>query len=247
MESEIFSLMDQKAAEAETNDPAEVAEHHKIVVIPLHGSILAYATAYTSKLEVIGMNDKLQGTMRLFAYWHELTHVFAGHIYDPSLGGWLTDNTLFENEYDSRLIARHERTANLVSANMVIPDDEVFDITGLNNPDIRAYRRLRTYYQGLTHEMENLNSALRFGSPSVRLKCQMSELKHKIHDTENTLMDMESELVFSNCCLTFSEIAGELGISECILRYKLEAMRLRGMDIDPQELERYNRMFRNVI
>ena len=49
------------------------------------------------------------------------------------------------------------------------------------------------------------------------------------------------------CCRTFSEIAAELGITESILRYKLEAMRLQGMDIDRQELERYSKMFNGAV
>ena len=58
---------------------------------------------------------------------------------------------------------------------------------------------------------------------------------------------MESDLVYSNCCKTFSEMAAELDISESILRYKLEALNMKGMDIDRQELERYDRIFDGAI
>ena len=46
-----------------------------------------------------------------------------------------------------------------------------------------------------------------------------------------------------NCVLSLSEIAHEIGTTETILKYKLEAMRIRGHDIDIQELERYDRVF----
>ena len=44
-----------------------------------------------------------------------------------------------------------------------------------------------------------------------------------------------------------TEIAAKAGTSERILRYKLEAMRIRGYDIDHVELEHYNRMFRHKL
>ena len=51
----------------------------------------------------------------------------------------------------------------------------------------------------------------------------------------------------TNCFLTIPGMAAELGTTETILRYKLEAMRLRGIDIDRQELERYNHVFKNAL
>ena len=42
-------------------------------------------------------------------------------------------------------------------------------------------------------------------------------------------------------------MAAELDISESILRYKLEALNMKGTDIDRQELERYDRIFDGAI
>ena len=50
-----------------------------------------------------------------------------------------------------------------------------------------------------------------------------------------------------NCFRTFSEMSIELDVSESILRYKLEAMNLKGYDIDRQELEHYDRVFDGII
>ena len=49
-----------------------------------------------------------------------------------------------------------------------------------------------------------------------------------------------------NCVNTISEIADELSANEVIIKYKFEALRIRGYDIDTQELENYNKVFRHV-
>lgn len=49
-----------------------------------------------------------------------------------------------------------------------------------------------------------------------------------------------------NYVRSLSEIAREIGTTEVILKYKLEAMRIRGYDIDIQELERYDQVFQDV-
>lgn len=50
-----------------------------------------------------------------------------------------------------------------------------------------------------------------------------------------------------NGFMSFDEMAGNLGINDRILRYKLEAMRIRGFDIDRQELEDYSKMFSGAL
>ena len=54
-------------------------------------------------------------------------------------------------------------------------------------------------------------------------------------------------MVAMNCCKSFFEMASELNTTETVLRYKLEAMRLRGEDIDRQELERYDQVFKGAL
>ena len=119
------------------------------------------------------------------------------------------------------------------------------EVTNYNSPTLRSYRRMKAYQMGLAKEMESLRSS--FNPSSNYLKVQMNDLKRKINGVRETLRNMEDEMISCNYNKTFSEMAMDLGISERILRYKLEAMRLKGADIDPQELERYDRMFDNVI
>ena len=66
----------------------------------------------------------------------------------------------------------------------------------------------------------------------------------KLEERKN---DLESEMVAMNCCKSFFEMASELNTTETVLRYKLEAMRLHGEDIDRQELERYDQVFKGAL
>ena len=108
---------------------------------------------------------------------------------------------------------------------------------------MRSYRELKAYQKEQLRSFEQLK--MNADSPMVTVR--LLELKKQIDKTGTAIMDLEYDIVSSNCIKTFPEIASELGISERILHYKLEAMRIRGIDIDRQELERYEKMFSGAV
>ena len=247
MDEDIFSIVKNKVTEAGTSDPREVAEHHGILVIDLKGSIAGYAALYENIVPAMGLNVRLKGFWYRFGGFHELTHVFSDDIRHPGFRNGHADSWYCQNEVDDLSVPRHERIANLVAADLTVPDDDVIEIIGYNNPSMQSYRRLKAYQNELIKEFDNLRCSFNYSDPSTFLKAQVQDLKKKIAGVSEAISDMESELVYSNCCRTFSEMAAELGVTERILRYKLEAMRLQGMDIDRQELERYDRMFEGAV
>lgn len=243
LEEDIFSVVRQKITKAGTDDPREFADYYHILWIPLKGTITGYAASY-SVIAAIGINERLTGTWLRFAAWHELGHVLAGHIYEQ---GRLLDNGFFTQEVDSRTIPRHENTANLISADVCVRDDDVLRVSNYNSDTILAYRRMKAYQDRLVRDFETLRLTYNRENASPLLETQMQNLKHKIKGVSETLNDMESEMNALNFCKTFHDMADELGISERILRYKLEAMRRRGLDIDRQELENYGKMFEGAL
>lgn len=245
MGEEIFQAAEDAIKATGSDDPLDVAEHYGIMVIDLKGTIAGYATRY-SKIPVIGLNVKLDDLWYRFGGWHELEHVFSGDIYDPGFYGGHHDGGFFTQDVDSRAIPRHELRANLVSANVNIKDDIVIEVTNYDSRMMQDYRRLKAYLEKLSHAYDQLRFSTSVSSSSV-LKARMRELRRKIQGANETLTDMEADMVSSNCCKTFHEMACEVGVPERIFRYKLEAMRLRGFDIDPQELERYNDMFKGAL
>lgn len=246
MNDEIFSLMRQKAADAKSDDPLEVAEFYKVIPIKLKGTITGYATAYRT-LAAIGYNTRLKDIWLLFVLWHELEHVFSDDIHDPAIGDKIVDNGIFTYEVDSFYIPRHEKRANLVSADMTVPDDDVLDLINYNSSSMQTYRRLKKYQGSLIQDFNNLKMSTDFSSASTKLKVKIQDLKRQINDVSDSLLEIEYDLMSMNGFMSFDEMAGNLGINDRILRYKLEAMRIRGFDIDRQELEDYSKMFSGAL
>ena len=247
MDVDIFSIVKKKAKHAGSTDPKEVADDNGILFIELNGSIAGYAAIYDDKVKSVGLNRRLEGFWYMFGGWHELTHVFTDDIRNTGFKNGHCDSQYCTCEVDDLCIPRHEKIANLVAADITVPDEPVLEITGYNNPSMQSYRRLKTYYTQLNKEFENLRDTFNCSTPSPLLKAQAHDLRRKIKGVSEALCEMESEMVHLGTCRTFSEMAAELGVSERILRYKLEAMRLQGMDIDRQELEQYSRMFEGAI
>ena len=245
MEDALFQSADKAIQAAGSKDPREVAEYFGILVVDLKGSIAGYAAHYAA-VPAIGLNVRLDTLWYRFGGWHELAHVFSGDIYRPGFQGGHGDGGFFTQEVDCRAIPRHELRANLVSANVNIEDDAVFALTNYHSPVMREYRntkanleKLSQSYKQLCLSMEDVSSAL--------LKTRTQELRREIRSVRETLREMEEELASVNCGRTFGEMASVLGVPERLFRYKLEAMRLRGFEIDPQELERYNKVFKDVL
>lgn len=245
MDEEIFSLIAGKIDEAGTTDPREVADHYRFLWIDLKGSIKGYAALYNSRLPAIGLHVALKNKWYMFGGWHELAHIFCGDIYEPGFKNGHADNGFFNHDIHSISIAKEEKTANLIAADITIKDEEIELATNFNSPTLRSYRRMKAYQSALSNELEVLRS--NYERPSVTMNVRMADLRRKIQGVQDTLQDMEFEMTSYNYNKTFSEMALELGITERILRYKLEAMRLKGVDIDPQELERYDRMFEDAV
>ena len=245
MEDDIFSLIAGKIKEAGTTDPREVAEHYRILWIDLKGSIKGYAALYNGSIPAIGLHVALDGKWYMFGGWHELSHVFHGDIYEPGFRNGHADSGFFRQEVGNLFIPKQEKIANLVAADITITDKEVETVTNFNNPTLQSYRRMKAYQKALSDELEVLRC--NYEHPSSYMKTRMVDLKRKILGVRETLQDMELEISSCNYNKTFTEMAMDMGVSERILRYKLEAMRLRGLDIDPQELERYDRMFEDAV
>lgn len=245
MEEDIFSLVAGKIQMAGTDDPREVAEFYDFLWVDLKGSVKGYAALYNGSMPAVGLHVRLEGNWYMFGGWHELTHIFSGDIYESGFTNGHADTGFFAHEVNSLTVPKHERIANLVAADVTIKDVDIEVVTNYNSPTLRSYRRVKAYQTALAKEMESLRSS--FNTSSNYLRTQMVDLKRKINGVSETLRRMEDEMLSCNYNKTFSEMAMELGISERILRYKLEAMRLKGVEIDPQELERYDRMFDDVI
>lgn len=250
MREDMFSSARNAAETACSKDPRVVADSLGIMVVDLNGSICGYAAVFRSgktSWPVIGLHRDLSSPWDHFGGWHELAHVIRGHVYDPSFANRHCDCSFFSQELNAKAISLQEKEANLISADMCIEDSIIVELTGYDDPAIRDYRQFRSDLENLVRSYERLMFSIRSGSPSALLRVKMQETKNRIRETRKALQGLEEEITSIKGNLTLQGIAARAGTSERILRYKLEAMRIRGYDIDPIELERHDRMFRNTL
>ena len=247
MSEGLFSTIDHVIQRAGSSDPEEVID--KLGIEPVNdlcGSIIGYATRF-GRYEVIGYHHSLCGMEKRLVIWHELVHVIRKHIYEPRLRGLCTDTKVFAQDIDSRVIIIHEMEANLGSADQAISTQDVYDITGYNTPIMIDYRNLNHRQKELKRAYEQLLHSTYSSAPSAKVLCRIKEYEHALGILERQKEEMEGDLISMNCLKTFDEIACELEITTRVLKYKLEAMRLRGDDINRQELEHYSKMYEDVL
>lgn len=246
MDGDFFAASDAAVARAGSSNPEEVAERLGIMIYDLTGTITALATRY-SYFPVIGLNMKLDDIWRNYAFWHEIGHVVKGHIDEPGFSTKHFDSILFSQEVDSRSIPRYEREANIISAEYNIETRAVLEVIAYDTRTMQDYRRLKAYQDKLGESYKELCSSANAGHPSQMVKYRLAEYQNSLKDLEAKKQELESDIAAMGCRLSFREIADELGTTETILKYKLEALRIRGYDIDALELERYDKVFKGVI
>ena len=247
MDDTIFLATDAAIAKAHgSKDPEVVADFNNVLIgEPLSGTIIGMAMRF-AYLGSIAVNGKLEEVWRLFALWHELAHVFQKHVDDPSFN-YHKDYAIFSQPVDSRSIPRQEREANLISAEYNIDSEAILEMISYNNRTMQDYRRLKKYQEQLSHAYDSLRFSTFGEQPTNTVKYRMAEYRRLLRELDEKRCDLESDLSAMHCVKSVSEIAGEIGTSEIIIKYKLEAMRIRGFDIDVQELEQYSRVFKGAL
>lgn len=246
MKEDIFAAADAAVKRAHgSTDPETVAACNSILVgKPLSGSIIGMAMRY-STLGVVAVNFQLNKVWHNFTLWHEIGHVALGHIDDPAFM-YHQDRSIFSQPVDSRTIPRQEREANLISAEYSVDSNYVLSLIGYDNRTMRDYRNLKKHQEQLSQAYDALRFSTGVSQPSNSVKYRMAAYRRALMELEEKRQDLESDMTAMNYVRSLSEIAREIGTTEVILKYKLEAMRIRGYDIDIQELERYDQVFQDV-
>ena len=246
MDSTIFKATDAAINKAKgSKDPDVVANSNGIMIgDPLSGSIVGMAMRF-SYLGAVAVNGHLDEAWHLFTLWHEIAHVLRNHVDDPAFN-FHNDYGIFTQSFDSRTISRQEREANLISAEYNIDTESVLELIGYHNRTMQDYRRLKKYQDQLSQAYDSLRFSTFGEHPSNSIKYRMAEYRRALRELNEKRYDLESDLSAMNCVYSISEIASNLGTNEIIMKYKFEAMRIRGYDIDVQELEKYNKVFRDA-
>lgn len=245
MDDSIFAATDAAIKAAGTRKPEEIIEYFGFTLIKLYSTILGYAKRY-STCTMVGVNTRLSDEEKAQIGWHELGHVFREHIKDPTFSLMHTDRALFNLPVDSKQISRQEKEANLISAEYCVDTDATLKAIGYYNQSLRDYRALCAQQQELVYACDQLRFSVSLDNRSAATIARLKEYQRTLRSLNEQRLDMESSLMYDNCCKTISEMAAEVNTTEVIFKYKLEALRLRGYDIDRMELESYDKVFTRI-
>ena len=194
MKEDIFAATDEAVKKAHgSTDPTVVAACNNILVAqPLSGSLIGMAMRY-STLCVVAVNYQLNRVWHNFALWHEIGHVALGHIDDPAFVNH-QDRGLFTLPVDSRTIPRHEREANLVSAEYSVDTNAVLSLIGYDNSTMRDYRSLKKHQAQLTQAYDALRFSTDVNHSSNSVKYRMAEYRRALMALDEKRQDLESDI-----------------------------------------------------
>ena len=59
-----------------------------------------------------------------------------------------------------------------------------------------------------------------------------------------TAIEYGNDIQSMHCCFTLDELARQFSVTTSLIKYKLQALSLRGYSIDTQDLESFSKLFR---
>ncbi len=242
-----FKKIDKIIKKIGSDNPKEVAAFLNYEIIMLSSSLIGYITRIKNQI-FIGINEHLSPTVMKFDEWHEIGHGVLGHLkeYDfAQNSNCHLDLSLLEpsQQLNSKTISIYEREANIFAAEYSIETSKILEMTGYNNSVIQQFRTLKETQQQLRQEYEKLLFAIQRENTSETQKYKLTEYKKELAKLDEKKQELGDEI--AQCgILSVPEIANHLNTSSIIIEYKLEAMRLRGYNIEGVELATYNKVFK---
>ena len=236
----VFSKMNDIAA-ITGHDPKAAADYLRADLHPAYLGINGMITKIGRRYH-IALNERQPAYQYTFAFWHELFHLLARHLEIAGFadsGGFHIDVDTFKSSFAKRLVVYTEKIANLGAADQMLDTGDILLAIGYNV--LEEYRASRKDYWNLLQRYQRISNALRHSSSAV-LKCQFEQAHTELKRSYEKMMDLESSFSRSSF-MTIPQIARASQVPQHYVVYKLDALRLQGFDIDPQELVSYDKVF----
>lgn len=131
-----------------------------------------------------------------------------------------------------------------MAADFNIDTDEVLEMLGYNNTALKEYRRYLAAFERHQQEYEQFLSSTIFTSRFKMARRKLLDWQKRMRHWQEELEEMRLDLTCNGEFMNTAEIAGALGVLQSMVEYKLEALRLRGYDLDEMELMSYKQVFR---
>ena len=239
----VLTQMDEITKKAGTADPEGIAAYLRADIVDVYsGDVIGYVQPI-GRMVFMGINIRLKNKKRAIVTMHENAHV-AFHLGDRDFRIKHQDDTMFSRAVHDKVISRQEKEANLVAADFTVDTEDTLEAIGYNDGRIQEYRKCLNSMKRLRVDYDRLQAALSDSPTSKRVRLMLRDHERKMNKMFGEIQQMKYELVDCHYCATLQELGSMLGVNAVIAEYKLEALRLRGYDIDELELTSYENVFR---
>lgn len=240
-----LNKLESISANINSRDPRAIAEHLGIRLVNACGSLIAFVTIVKG-LTFIAVNPRLSAKKYDYALSHELGHVVCKHLNAPGFlgNGVHQETSLMSIPLYASTLCEQEKEANLIAADFMLDTRTVLEMVGYENRSVAQYRELRAKLREVQGDYESTLFSVTGRDISASLRRRLVDTRRLFQRTSSELKAIEQELQQMDCCLTIPEMAQELRVSSVIMEYKLEALRIRGYDVDPVELASYSQIFK---
>ena len=242
MDTDVLERMDALVARAGTSDPYELADYLRVFIQGITSNKLIAFVVRKSGVICIGLNQRLNTAKKMVVLMHEVTHVACHMDFLHSFGLCYGELSPFQN-LKNKSIVRQEYEANIAAADFNLPTDDVLEMLGYNNKALQEYRRYLAAFERHRNEYEQFLSSTIFTAQSRWARQKLLDWRKRMKEWRDELEEMQHDLTYCGEFMTTAEIAKGYGLPQTIVDYKLEALRLRGYDLDAVELVSHRQVF----
>ena len=243
LNSDFFDYPDSLYKRYKTHNPEELCDALHYKFIPLKNTILGYAKydpgVDRSKFEPFVIGVKVNSStpwLYDYVFAHELYHIFKNHV-GKDTAFFTRDKSLLP--FNSKIISRAELSANVGAADMILPTDDILYSIGYNTDTMCEYRHLKRKCDKLFQELAQLRLDTCY-SMTYKGRIRIQKLEQSYNESYADLYERARDIEFIDCCHSLQEIAYTLDTDIFVVKYKMEALRIRGYDIDIIELPDYS-------
>lgn len=244
MDGSIFNEIDAVVKAAKTTNGHELARHLKVDSCTHSGPFIGYAVRI-GRYTTLSVHEDLGKRGKLLVTDHEIGHIVRNHFAFVNGVGMVQDREVFSsNQY---LLPELEIEANLIGIDLYIDTEHMLQLIGYDNPSVVRYRSISEKMRKALDEICNLVDQARFcESDKDRRRCRdrVNGIRKLLHALDEQRVEYGSDIQASHCCFTLEELAREFGVTPSLITYKLQALKLRGYDIDAQDLESFSKLFK---
>lgn len=228
MDGTIFNEIDAIVKTAKTTNGHELAEYLKVEEHTHSGPFVGYAVKI-GRYTTLSVHEDIGRRGKLLVTDHEIGHIVRNHFEYVDGVGMVQDRDVFSaRQY---ILPEIEIEANLIGIDLYIDTERILQLVGYDNPSVVRYRSISEKMQKALDEIYSLVDQARFcENDKDRRRCRdrVYGIKKLLRALDEQHVEYGNDIQAAHCCFTLDELAQKFGVTPSLIKYKLQALNLRG-------------------